>query len=241
MRSFHRLHSFALCALTLLSGLAHSQPTILDFPVQVVMLTQSPEAARDITEQKINQLIKQLNSNFRTQGGDALVRFGPMKFVSNSAIVSSKCELKSLGDRAEPYRGDFVANAINTCQDPVLKSAQHINVYVIDSYSSSQAFAHQDGHGRRNSNRPYVLLDWERMLSGSQSPLEHEMGHAFGLEHVCAPGATVKTPTNIMASADCKKGSGGLRNIGFDSEQAGTVRQYAQLIHQKLQVKNQSK
>ena len=70
---------------------------------------------------------------------------------------------------------------------------------------------------------------------------EDEMGHAFGLEHVCAPGATVKTPTNIMASADCKKGSGGLRNIGFDSEQAGTVRQYAQLIHQKLQVKNQSK
>jgi len=101
--------------------------------------------------------------------------------------------------------GETVARWVNECNDEAVKSRSHINVYIVDSYSAERGFAHQDGHGRRNSNRPYVLLDWERVISGYQSPLEHEMGHAFGLGHVCEPGATVKTSTNIMASADCKR------------------------------------
>ena len=38
-----------------------------------------------------------------------------------------------------------------------------------------------------------------------------------------------------MASADCKRGSGGLRNLGFDAEQVATIRRYASLISRQLQ------
>ncbi|MBD0057815.1 metalloprotease, partial [Acinetobacter radioresistens] len=51
----------------------------------------------------------------------------------------------------------------------------------------------------------------------------HEMGHVFGLKHVCAPKATKRTPTNIMTSAECKLGSGGLRNLGFTPVQLQTI------------------
>ncbi len=92
----------------------------------------------------------------------------------------------------------------NACDDP-----RAINVYVYDSYAERGGFADVTSHGRRNSNRPYLLLDWERLGHKVQGAEEHEMGHAFGLEHVCAPGAKPKTSTNIMASADCGLGSGG--------------------------------
>ncbi|MDC4142905.1 metalloprotease, partial [Acinetobacter nosocomialis] len=41
--------------------------------------------------------------------------------------------------------------------------------------------------------------------------------------HVCVPNATKTTPTNIMASAECKLGSGGLRNLGFTQTQLQTI------------------
>lgn len=221
---------FLLC-----SGSAFAQKEYLTFPVQVVMLTQSKKALEQIDERRILASIEQLNANFRTLEGEVLVKFSPVVFRRHADAQDSRCALLKLGDLDAPYHGETVARWVNECNDEAVKSRSHINVYIVDSYSAERGFAHQDGHGRRNSNRPYVLLDWERVISGYQSPLEHEMGHAFGLGHVCEPGATVKTSTNIMASADCKKGSGGLRDLGFTADQADTIRKYAELIHKKLQ------
>jgi hypothetical protein len=49
------------------------------------------------------------------------------------------------------------------------------------------------------------------------------MGHAFGLYHVAVPGATFKTPTNIMCSKEFGFGSGGLRNLGFTEAQSAII------------------
>ena len=79
------------------------------------------------------------------------------------------------------------------------------------------------------------MLDWERIGHAVQSPEEHEMGHAFGLEHVCEQGASSASHTNIMASAggDCE-GSGGLRDIGFTEQQIAVILRHARKISQNL-------
>jgi hypothetical protein len=61
------------------------------------------------------------------------------------------------------------------------------------------------------------------------------MGHAFGLGHECVPGARRTTSTNIMASADCGKGSGGLRDIGFNATQVKIILDYASKIKNQLE------
>ena len=109
-----------------------------------------------------------------------------------------------------------------------------INIYIFDSYSNRKAFADRDSHGKNNRNRPFVALDWERLNHQTQSPEEHEMGHVFGLSHVCVEGATIDTATNIMASQDCGRGSGGRRNIGFNEEQLSIIQQKARLILKQL-------
>ena len=57
------------------------------------------------------------------------------------------------------------------------------------------------GHGRKNGHQPYILLDYER-LPHVQAAEEREMGHAFGLDHICYPDAKGNSDTNIMASAN---------------------------------------
>jgi len=79
--------------------------------------------------------------------------------------------------------------------------------------------------GGATGNRPFVLIDYERLGNKVQSPEVHEMGHAFGLSHVCHVGAKTSTPTNIMGSKENCKGSGGVRNLGFTPEQAAKIRQ----------------
>lgn len=78
------------------------------------------------------------------------------------------------------------------------------------------------GHGRKNGHQPYILLDYER-LPHVQAAEEHEMGHAFGLQHVCDPAVVRGSPSNIMQSSCdrctsgvcCHQGTGGLRDLGF--------------------------
>jgi hypothetical protein len=51
------------------------------------------------------------------------------------------------------------------------------------------------------------------------------------------PGATGRTPTNIMTSAGERFGSGGLRDLGFTPAQAAVVMYHAERTHQRLGLK----
>ena len=139
-----------------------------------------------------------------------------------------------LGDTKEEYNSDRWADKFNECSDKKVKDPSAVNFFIFDSYSKKQGYADRTSHGKRNSNRPYVLIDWVRLDHKVQSPEEHEMGHAFGLDHVYVKGAKITDSTNIMASAESGEGSGGLRDIGFNNKQVATIREYAVRIRDRL-------
>ena len=104
-----------------------------------------------------------------------------------------------------------------------MRDKKAINFYIYDSYNSTSKYDDITSHGKRNSNWPYVLIDWQRLNNNIQNPEPHEMGHAFGLYHVAVPGAKMDSPTNIMASIGYGFGSGGRRNIGFTEAQEAII------------------
>jgi hypothetical protein len=133
-----------------------------------------------------------------------------------------------LGDSQDPYDTEGYAQVFNQCDHTKVRDPYAINFYVYDSFSPTVGYKDQTCHGKRNSNRPYMLIDFERLNHRDQSPEEHEMGHAFGLDHVGVPGAAKKDSTNIMTSAGLGFGSGGRRNRGFTVAQTAIILYHAE-------------
>lgn len=214
------------------SASAGAVPT---FDVHFVVITQKYEVDNKAAIPQFQEEIDILNKYFVGANGGLPVKFRfKEKHAINELKDSSCVELLHQGDAAVEYNWRNWADMINSCSDPRVVDPHAINFFIFDSYTDQDGFKDTTSHGRLNNNRPYVILDWERLNHRIQSAEEHEMGHAFGLEHVCAEGATLHTPTNIMASAGCGKGSGGLRNIGFDTGQLETIRRRAMDIQKKL-------
>ena len=155
-------------------------------------------------------------------------------FSSHSKIRASTSALLEFGDSKEAYDSGKIVRAFNATSDPKVRSPNAINVYIDDSYSPRAKYGDKTSHGTRNSNRPYVLIDWERLGGNIQNAEVHEMGHAFGLGHVGVPGARGDTSTNIMASAGEGFGSGGKRNLGFSASQTALVLYHAARSYSRL-------
>jgi hypothetical protein len=134
----------------------------------------------------------------------------------------------------QPYSNDAVTKAFNACQDPKVRDQGAINVYIFDSHSAKAGLGDPTSHGIRNSNRPFMLIDWQRLGGNLQNAEPHEMGHCFGLGHVGVPGASGLTSTNIMASSGEDFGSGGQRDLGFSESQAALILYHAQRTHSRL-------
>ena len=218
------IHSPLILLLLLLTQLARAQPPVLD--IHFAVITKNENAKTIATKRQLKKEVDILNRYFVNEDGDAIVKFQFKSASLYSDIENSDCEFVRLGDTKQKYSSNGWAKKFNACNDPKVKNPKSINFYVYDSYSSKKQFTDKTSHGKRNSNRPYVLIDWARLNHKHQSPEEHEMGHALGLKHVCVPGAKIDTPTNIMASAACGKGSGGRRNIGFNRKQVATILSY---------------
>jgi hypothetical protein len=210
---------------------ADSVPTIDVYFVAITKKYMDNKA----TASQLQKEIDILNKYFVGSNGEHPVKFRFKGKRTVKDLEGSSCtELLRLGDAAIEYDGRHWADMINSCSDQRVVDRHAINFFIYDSYTNSDGFRDKSSHGRNNGNRPYIILDWERLNHKIQSPEEHEMGHAFGLEHICVEGATINTSTNIMASAECGKGSGGMRNIGFDAEQLETIRKKARDIQKKL-------
>ena len=204
------------------AGAADTKP-FEAFDLHFVVITKNPTAQRVASLRQLQTEVEILNKYFVTEDRKPLVEFRFKSAIFYDDIKNSQCEFVTLGDTGIPPNSDRLARLFNACNDTKVRDPEAIDVYVYDSHDSRSGSSDATGHGRNNSNRPFILLDWERLGHRSQSPEEHEMGHAFGLRHECAPGATSRSPTNIMTSAECGRGSGGLRNIGFNRAQVETI------------------
>ena len=208
------------------------------FDVNLVVITGNPQAHQVATRNQLMKEVDILNKYFVTESRERIVRFRFKSAYLYDEIKDSNCEFIRLGDTKRPYDSNGWASIFNECKDHRVRVPNAINFYVYDSYSKQKGFSDITSHGKRNSNRPYVLIDWKRLNHRTQSPEEHEMGHAFGLGHECVPGATINSHTNIMSSANNCDGSGGRRDIGFNAEQVKTIKKYAAKIQERLDIKS---
>jgi hypothetical protein len=215
------------------SPVAPSGP-LKTFPLHFCVLTKNPAAHRVATAEQCRKECDILNATFRTRDGRQLVKFEFKSFSAYTDIKGSTSALIRIGDSTQPFDTDAVMRDFNNTNDRRVRDPGAINVYVYDAYNPRAKFADLTSHGKRNSNRPYVLLDWERLDNKVQNAEAHEMGHAFGLEHVGVPNATGKTPSNIMTSAEENFGSGGLRNLGFSEAQTAVILFHAQRTYSRL-------
>ncbi|WP_345681951.1 hypothetical protein [Novipirellula caenicola] len=175
-----------------------------------------------------------LNATFRTSDGKPLVKFTFESFTAYADIANSDQELLQYGDSAATYDSNAIADAFNRCDDTAIRHRNAINIYIFDAHSRKEGFGDVTSHGKRNSNRPFVLLDHARLNNAIQNAEAHEMGHAFGLGHVGVPNAKLTTSTNIMTSAAEEFGSGGKRDIGFTPAQSAIILYHAVRTHSRL-------
>ena len=190
-----------------------------------------------------------LNRYFVSESGENLVEFVYKDLTYYDADNLSQCSLLFLSNIEEDTESRDWRNAVNNCQNSDVVDPKAINFFIYDAWNSDKEFESVRSLGKFNDGKPYVILDWWRLGHNHQSPEEHEMGHAFGLEHICDPSVTTNDmSSNIMTSAnkytdangnegDCSddtNGRGGLRDIGFNDEQVDEILRNAVAINYYL-------
>ncbi len=203
--------------------------------VHLVVLTDNGES-RQITESDLREEVDILNHYFVDEYRNRIIDFRYKSSALYSEIEHSSCVWVKVGESRRKMSHLELKSLFNICRDVKVRDPKAINIYIYDAYSPEHEFADQDSKGFNNSSKPFVLLDRERLGHKLQSPEEHEMGHAFGLQHICEPNSTYETTTNIMATPgaypggrNCS-GSGGLRNNGFTQEQERIILENASKI-----------
>ena len=222
------MYKFILCALTFIFGMmSHmntyaAAKTLPEIYVNFVFATDHKNAqAFDTREQAVKE-VNILNRYFVTEKGKPIFHFKLKKYMSFKEFSEAECKFLDLLSRKQSVKSKEAATAFNQCfpHEP-----RTIYMFVYDAYSPKKGWADITSWGFNNQGHPFILIDWERLNYNKQAAVPHEMGHAFGLKHECAPKATIKDSTNIMTSADCGLGSGGKRNIGFNTQQLKTIQQ----------------
>jgi len=173
-----------------------------------------------ITPEDLKREVDILNQHFVSETGVRLVRFrykstaewndlvnagltghNLIRYITDSTHCYGKCD--GDGDGIDDDYGNLIMNEFrNTINNPLLRDLNAINVYI---YNNRHVEGGNTGHGRRNQNKPYIIIDYDRFDTPEPvfRPVVHEMGHAFGLGHVGDETVSANTdPSNIMSSPD---------------------------------------
>lgn len=213
-----------------------SEEELLIFDIHFCILTDNPDAHKKCTVEQLKREVLILNKTFQMFTEKPLIKFRYKSTSFFEDIRDDQSPLEQITNNQKSFDTNKFNEYYNQCSNPKIRDMKAINFYVYDSYCDPIGYKDMTSHGRRNSNRPYILIDWERLNNNVQNPEAHEMGHAFGLGHVAVPGATIKTPTNIMCSTEYGFGSGGTRQIGFTEAQTAIILYHAKRTKQKLSV-----
>ncbi|EXC51951.1 metalloprotease [Acinetobacter baumannii] len=191
-------------------------------PVTFVFTTNNPSAAQFDNFTQMRKEISILNKYYLDDQGKKIFNFKLNRYIPYEEFSKLHCDLKQQINQPYPISTETIPASVNTCF-PKRTASKEVIIFIYDAYSTKWKFKDVTSRAFRNNGKPFILLDWNRLNYNIQAGSVHEMGHVFGLKHVCAPKATKRTPTNIMTSAECKLGSGGLRNLGFTSAQLQTI------------------
>lgn len=191
-------------------------------PVTFVFTTNTPQATKLDNYQQMRKEIKILNKYYVDDKNNKIFKFKLHRYIPYEEFSKLHCDLKQQINQPYPISTETIPASVNTCF-PKRTASKEVIVFIYDAYSTKWKFEDVTSRAFRNNGKPFILLDWNRLNYNIQAGSVHEMGHVFGLKHVCAPKATKRTPTNIMTSAECKLGSGGLRNLGFTPVQLQTI------------------
>ena len=227
--------SLLISLLLPIASTASPVSVIPSIKVNCVVLTKNKQAKNIATLAQCKKEVKILNQFFVTQKGKKLINFTFQSFANYSQIKDSPCEFIKYGD-TKNYHQNEVKKLYWACKDKRVRSPHAINFFIVDSYSKKEGYGNRDSHGKNSGNHPFILIDWERLGHKEQSPEEHEMGHAFGLPHICEKGASFHSDTNIMASAGNCVGSGGNRKIGFNQKQVSIIKKHLKLVKKRLAI-----
>lgn len=225
-RNFMNIKKLATIPLLLIGEYAMALPIV---QVNFIFATPHVEAQKFDNPSQIKKEVDILNRYFVTEKNQPIFKFELNKYIPYQKFKQLNCKLSHLLESPKPMERPALIKIFRQCFPSKSKEAE-IYIFIFDSYSSKSGFKAADSWGFHNNGRPIILLDWERLNYNIQAALPHEMGHAFGLRHVCVKGAKFKDTTNLMASKGGCDGSGGQRNIGFNDQQIQIIKEHYQKL-----------
>ena len=126
----------------------------------------------------------------------------------------------SFSDAGDPTSWtSLLVSALEACDDPELFDPDMANVYIMDNpYSSTATDSSLNPYaGTEETCLPVNFIDVDRLPANPVYPLqfvdaasEHEMGHGYGLDHVCSVDGPSDVGTNAMqgdATDCCQEGA----------------------------------
>jgi hypothetical protein len=201
----------------------------VDFDIHFVVMTeklQGPGGSvgadkktrrSEMVMERFKSHVEKLNTEFRSESGEQLVNFHLKSATLFLDAKSSQCEAVRLAAAGKSF-----GNQVAKCKDAAITSPKAINVYIYAPADGSDD-DRITSFGGHNSNGPYAFIHWKSYHDFNK--LWHELGHAFGLPHVCSSPRPEGAHWNIMATPDtCRNGAPIVAGFHFDEKQTATVK-----------------
>ena len=225
--SMKKLTIFFAFGWSLLPQLAMAVPA--DFDIHFVVMTEKLQGATGMrgadnnvrrsekVMERFQSHVERLNSEFRSEAGEQLVTFHLKSAVLYQDAMGSDCEAMKTASAGQSF-----GNLLRKCADPKIRSPRAVNVYIYAPPDGSEHHGFRS-FGGHDVNGPYAFIHWKSYHDFNK--LWHELGHAFGLPHVCSSPRPTEAHWNIMATPEaCKNGREVVTGFHFDEKQTATVK-----------------